>query len=140
MVWEKIREIMVSRRFPSLNTTSCCQSRAVKYKTPNKISGNRYLHKMNHLLFNNLPNTMNSVKVTIAALNKKSLKDVALLMFFMTDLIFLEKRINIYSGIWWSLMQQDLSYLKNLQLGVKGNIQKSFVKFAFVAKLWNLSH
>lgn len=83
---------------------------------------------------------MNSVKVTIAALNKKSLKDVALLMFFMTDLIFLEKRINIYSGIWWSLMQQDLSYLKNLQLGVKGNIQKSFVKFAFVAMLWNLSH
>lgn len=83
---------------------------------------------------------MNSVKVTIAALNKKSLKDVALLMFFMTDLIFLEKRINTYSGIWWSLMQQDLSYLKNLQLGVKGNIQKSFVKFAFVAMLWNLSH
>ena len=83
---------------------------------------------------------MNSVKVTIAALNKKSLKDVALLMFFTTDLIFLEKRIDIYSGIWWSLMQQDLSYLKNLQLGVKGNIQKSFVKFAFVAMLWNLSH
>ena len=29
---------------------------------------------------------------------------------------------------------------KELQLGVKGNIQKSFVKFAFVAMLWNLSH
>lgn len=52
---------MVSRRFPSLNTTSCCQSRAVKYKTPNKISGNRYSAKYNELCQSNYCSTKQKI-------------------------------------------------------------------------------
>ena len=73
----KDNKVLVSRHFPYLNRARCHQSTTIKHKTPNKISGNRYLHKLNHQLFNNLPNTMNFIRVTIATLNKKSWKNVA---------------------------------------------------------------
>ena len=44
-------------------------------KAPNKMSGRRFLYKLNHNIFNDLPSKINFSRVTIAALNKY-LKDV----------------------------------------------------------------
>ena len=68
---------MVGRHFPSLNRIVCRQSREIKHATPNKMSYKTLSHKLNEKLFNDLPNTVNILRVTIARLNKKPLKDFA---------------------------------------------------------------
>ena len=49
----------------------------LKKKTLNKISGKGFLDKLNHKRFNDLPNTMYSLRVTTGSLSNSSLKDVA---------------------------------------------------------------
>ena len=58
-------------------------------KLPNKMSGKSFLLKLNHKVFNNLPDTVNFLMVTIASLNK----------------ISFGKQTYICSGTWWTLTQ-----------------------------------
>ena len=53
------------------------QSKGIKHKTPNKISGKRSLHTIKHKLFNRLLNAINFFRTTTVALTKRSLKHVA---------------------------------------------------------------
>lgn len=104
----KDSKVMFGRHFLSLNRTSCCQSRGTEHKTNNKISGKRLLrklqyngkrfqYKLSYKPFNDLPNTINFLRVTLAAVNKTSSKNVATILhdlFFF----FFRKHITIYSG------------------------------------------
>lgn len=69
----KDSEVIVGRHFPSLNRASCFQSIRIKHKIPNKINGKKSLRKLNHKLFNNLPNVMNFRRVTIPTTNKSTI-------------------------------------------------------------------
>ena len=127
----KNSEGMFGRHFPSLNWTKCCQCKGIKHKLPNKISGKRFLHKLNYKLFNDLPNIINFHRVIIAALNKKSLKDVADILH---DLILMRRRINACSGTWWSLIRYNIKLYRELSVRHKRKPPENFCKVYFSDK------
>ena len=93
---KKNSHAIIGRNFPFLDRTVSCQSRIIKHKTPKRIRGKRFLQKLNHKLFNDLPNTMSFPRETMTAINKKYLKDVV--DVFHDNLICSEKCTNICSG------------------------------------------
>lgn len=52
----KDSDVMVSREFSPLNRARCWQSKGIKHKTPDKISAKRFVYKLNHKVFTDLPN------------------------------------------------------------------------------------
>ena len=67
---------MIGSLFPPLKRNSS-HVRCVKHITKNKMGPNDFLHQMNKSLLFDLPNTMNFLRTSISALNKKSLKLIA---------------------------------------------------------------
>ena len=78
--------MLVGTQFPALKRNKP-QLRGTKHSNPNTITGKSFLHKLNYELFNNLPNAMNFLRIKIAFLNKRSLKEVANAMYDRLNLL-----------------------------------------------------
>ena len=67
---------LIGVNFFPLNRSHSRISRGQTHKTPNNISSNDFFHLLNKQLIYSLPNAMNFIRVQIASLNKKSLKEI----------------------------------------------------------------
>ena len=71
----KDTKFIVGRHFPPLKPfVVLLEELSIRH---NQMNSKAFLHKLKHKHFDDLPNTTNFLKVTIAVLNEESLKDVA---------------------------------------------------------------
>ena len=66
----KYKTELVRVKFSSLTKTDF-RTRRIKYNYANNISGKEFLFKLNKTLLNNLPNSVNFLRIWIASLNKQ---------------------------------------------------------------------